>query len=276
MATTAIPQTYTLPVHTCKTPHQTASVKSCCLIFTDPANFELYSKVFRLRCRALRWVLHVEAVVCMFALVIRTLASHFGDNLLDPLVIIRLSLLSERPIERLSDIGSFRQGASIYNYTPICTGEGDNMCLLDKRDCRSYGCIRRFYPDSLMETNDGRLLVRGGETTRQSQAELVKEQQTGISPNHLPEAVRHYQSGRYENRFVTTCTFPSIWSLEPFQTRRPQGLVSRWHNSFFRGWMNGNTYRVAQNHENPQFLWKRRNVVMFPTAFFSKNISYRL
>ena len=87
------------PIHTCTTPHQTASVKSSCLIFTDPANFELYFKVFRLRCRALRWVLHVEAVVCMFALVICTLASHFGDNLL---VIIRLSLLSERPIERLS------------------------------------------------------------------------------------------------------------------------------------------------------------------------------
>ena len=159
----------------------------------------------------------------MFALVIRTLASHFGDNLLDPLVIIRLSLLSER-LERLSDIGSFRQGASIYNYTPICTGEGDNMCLLDKRDCRSYGCIRRFYPDSLMETNDGRLLVRGGETTRQSQAELVKEQQTGISPNHLPEAVRHYQSGRYENRFVTTCTFPSIRSLSHFKQDALKGL----------------------------------------------------
>ena len=38
----------------------------------------------------------------MFALVICTFASHFGDNLLDLLVIIRLSLLSERPIERLS------------------------------------------------------------------------------------------------------------------------------------------------------------------------------
>ena len=31
--------------------------------------------------------------------------------------------------------------------------------------------------------------------------------------------------------------------------------------------MNGNTYRVAQNHENPQFLWKRRNV-MFPKSIF--------
>ena len=30
-----------------------------------------------------------------------------------------------------------------------------------------------------------------GETSRQSQAELVKQQHTGISPNHVPEAVRH-------------------------------------------------------------------------------------
>ena len=28
-----------------------------------------------------------------------------------------------------------------------------------------------------------------GETSRQSQAEPVKQQQTGISPNHVPEAV---------------------------------------------------------------------------------------
>ena len=30
-----------------------------------------------------------------------------------------------------------------------------------------------------------------GETSRQSQAEPVKQQHTGISPNHVPEAVRH-------------------------------------------------------------------------------------
>ena len=56
------------------------------------------------------------------------IASHFGDNLL---VIIRLSLLSERPIERLSAIGSFRQGASIYNCThgtgPMGEG-GQHIC----------------------------------------------------------------------------------------------------------------------------------------------------
>ena len=31
-----------------------------------------------------------------------------------------------------------------------------------------------------------------GETSRQSQTELVKQQHTGISPNHVPEAVPHY------------------------------------------------------------------------------------
>ena len=30
-----------------------------------------------------------------------------------------------------------------------------------------------------------------GETSRQSQAEPVKQQHTGISPNHVPEAIRH-------------------------------------------------------------------------------------
>ena len=31
-----------------------------------------------------------------------------------------------------------------------------------------------------------------GETSRQSQAEPVKQRQTGISPNYVPEAVRHW------------------------------------------------------------------------------------
>ena len=31
-----------------------------------------------------------------------------------------------------------------------------------------------------------------GETSRQSQAKPVKQQHTGISPNHVPEAVSHW------------------------------------------------------------------------------------
>ena len=34
-----------------------------------------------------------------------------------------------------------------------------------------------------------------GETSRQSQAEPVKQQHTGISPNHVPEAVRYSHPG---------------------------------------------------------------------------------
>ena len=43
--------------------------------------------------------------------------------------------------------------------------------------------------------NDGRRGAASGtwfgETSRQSQAERVKQQQKGISPNHVPEAFRH-------------------------------------------------------------------------------------
>ena len=52
-----------------------------------------------------------------------------------------------------------------------------------------------------------------GETFRQSQAEPVKQQQTGISPNHVPEAVRTLLEVHYSR--VGTVNFVSRLVIYP-------------------------------------------------------------
>ena len=88
---------------------------------------------------------------------------------------------------------------------------------------QSYGLPHLFPSHPLDDDNDEAVLssiyqqwrtASGtwfGETPRQSQAKPVKQQHTGISPNHVPEAVRHWVTQNCTQGFVGTCIANTIY-----------------------------------------------------------------